>query len=75
MFARLKVFRAMKIQVEVSGVAMPCSIVVGYQPEDGGGMTLQNTSILPQHYMVPQPRRPQLESSCLGRITGHLEFW
>jgi len=63
---------AKKIQVEVSWVVMPCSIVVGYQhfrglcclhlwSEDGGSMVLQNVDIPSQCYMASQPRRPQLE--------------
>jgi hypothetical protein len=32
-------------------------------PKDGSSMVLQNTGILPQHYMASQPPRPQLEFS------------
>jgi len=30
----------------------------GLQSEDGGGKVLQNTGVLPQLYMVSQPKKP-----------------
>jgi len=45
---RSEVFVAVKIQVSVSCVVMPCSVVVGYQRFKGGSMDLRNTGILPQ---------------------------
>jgi hypothetical protein len=55
--ARLEVFTAMKIQIEVFWFVMPCSDVVGYKsfgvsephPQDGGSMAIRNVGILP-HY-------------------------
>jgi hypothetical protein len=41
----------------------PCWL--NLHPEDGPSRVLWNNSILPHHYMVSQPRRPQLEPSSL----------
>jgi len=49
------------IQVEVSCIVIPCSVVIGHL--DGGSKVLQNTSVLLKHYMVSQTRRPWLISS------------
>jgi hypothetical protein len=58
------------IHVEVLRVVMVCSVAIGYfkrfgrpSPHDGDSKVLKNVDILPQYYMVSQPRRPQLESS------------
>jgi len=48
-------------QAVVFWVEMLCSVAVGLHPEDRGSKVLQN-GVLPQHYMVSQPRR-QHESS------------
>jgi hypothetical protein len=45
-----------KIHLKVFCVVMPCNVVVGYQPEDGGSMDLRNVDILPQHYRASQLR-------------------
>jgi len=56
---------AVKIQVKVYWVMMPCNVTVGYQhfrgpcclhlhPEDGGSMVIQNVGILPQHQIASQ---------------------
>jgi len=46
---------AVNIQVQVFWVVTPCSVVIGYQLEDGGSKVLWNAGILLQHYMVSQP--------------------
>jgi hypothetical protein len=54
------------IQVDVLLVMMLFSVVVLFcfrEPEDRGSKVLQNTETIPQHYMVSQPKRPQLEPS------------
>jgi len=78
---RFEVFTVTKIQVVVFWVLMQCSGVVGYHyfrgtccfhlchPEDGGSKILQNTDILPHHYMASQPRRPQLRNDMLWDTT------
>jgi hypothetical protein len=88
---KFEIFTAVKIQVKVFWVVMPCSIVVGYQcfrpcclnlqGDVGGIMVLKNVGILPQHYMVSQPRRPQPEYKVefiflSGSINdGHGHYW
>jgi hypothetical protein len=57
MHMRFEVFMAVKIQVEVFWIVMPCSVVKGYQ-HFRVIMVLQNVGILPQHYMTSQTRRP-----------------
>jgi hypothetical protein len=68
--AKFVVFTVVKIEAEVFWVVALFGVVVGCQHsggpccfhhEDGGSMNLQNNGILPQHYMMSQPRRPQLE--------------
>jgi len=51
---RFEVFTVLKIKVEFPWAVMLCIDVVGYQH-------VRNTGILPQHYMVSQPRRTQPE--------------
>jgi hypothetical protein len=74
---RFEVFTVTKIQVVVFWVLMQCSGVVGYHyfrgtccfhlchPEDGGSKILQNTDILPHHYIATPPIRPQLRNDML----------
>jgi hypothetical protein len=49
---------AVKIQVEVVWVMMPCSVAVGYHCFRGPCYLHRH----PEHYTVSQPRRPQLET-------------
>jgi len=53
-------------QAVVFWVEMLCSVAVGLHPEDRGSKVLQN-GVLPQHYMVSQPRR-QHESLLTQKI-------
>jgi hypothetical protein len=66
--------RKWESQVQIFCIVTPCSVMIGYQHlgepccfhlqgGDGDGMVLWNIGTLLQHYMVSQPRRPQLESS------------
>jgi len=48
-FVRFGAFTVVKIQVEVFWIVTSC------------GVALRNVGILPQHYSVPQPRRPRFE--------------
>jgi hypothetical protein len=57
---RFDVLAAVKIQVKVFYVEMPCSVMVEYK-HFGGPYCLQYIGILPQHCMASQPRRPCLE--------------
>jgi hypothetical protein len=62
MNVKFEVFMAVKIHAEVFWVVTPCSIVA--RPS-------VNIGILLQHYMVSQPRRPQLERyECLKTKTS-----
>jgi hypothetical protein len=65
---RFEALAVVKIQAEVFWVVMLGSIVVGYQCFRGPCCL----HLLSQHYMVSQPRRPQLESSHLSHL-GHSE--
>jgi len=55
----------------------PSDSSCGLQGEDGGSMVLQNIGILPHHYAVSQPRRPELETQfkLIGLVlSGYSEF-
>jgi hypothetical protein len=46
-------------------VFQPCSMVVGYDPnnpEDGGSTVLRNAGIHPPHYTAQKPRKPRILS-------------
>jgi len=52
-----------KVRVEVFCVVTPCSVAVEYFTlKLRGSMDLWNVCILPQHYTVSQPPRPQLKN-------------
>jgi hypothetical protein len=55
-----EVFTVVKIQDAVCWVVTPCSVAVGYNPEDGGRKVLRNFGTTLQHYTASQPRRPRL---------------
>jgi hypothetical protein len=52
---RFEVLMVVNIKLKVFWAAMPHSAVAD---EDGGSKVFQKVGILPQHYMVSQPRRP-----------------
>jgi hypothetical protein len=69
--ARLDVFAAVKIQVDVFGVVTKCSDVVGYQGvagpcrprvQDGGRKVFRNVGTQLQHYTTSQLIRHQRSS-------------
>jgi hypothetical protein len=78
----LRVFTAVKIQVQVLRDVTPCSVAVGYQRfggplsyEDVGNMVLRNVGILPQHHTASQPKRPPHENFNLVEKLTRVLFW
>jgi hypothetical protein len=71
--ARFEILTAVKTDVEVFWVVMPCSVVGGYH-RFGGPCCLHlqgEEGILPQHYTTSQPRRPWTWSCCRSLPTMH----